>query len=127
MAKFWRILGCVVAAVVAFAGVLALRSGDSGPDVKGFRHSAAQPEFCKEAQPLDLSRSAELSPHRRAHVIEDLRELAPADIAGDFDRLVSWYEHPSEEERDRSRRASVRVGEFIERSCDGINLGGIRT
>lgn len=127
MLKFLRILGCVVAAVVAFSGVLALRSGDAGPDVQGFRNSAAQPKFCKEAQPLDFSRSAELSAHRRAHVIEDLRDLAPDDIAGEFDRLISWYEHPSESERDSSRRASVRVGEFIERSCDGINLGGIRT
>ncbi|SOD86260.1 hypothetical protein [Streptomyces sp. Ag109_G2-15] len=126
MAKFWTIVGVAVAAVAAFLAVFALRSGESGPDVEAFRNSKARPEFCKEAEPLDFSRSAELSAHRRAHVVEDLRELAPDDIAGEFDRLIEWYEHPNKEERDRSRQASVRVGEFIERSCDEINLGGIR-
>lgn len=42
------------------------------------------------------------------------------------DRLLEWYAYPEEDERDRSKQAGVRVGEFIERSCDDINIGGIR-
>ncbi|MFF1451591.1 hypothetical protein ACFVYF_26150 [Streptomyces sp. NPDC058274] len=127
MGKFWRIICYIAVAVVSFAGVYALRSGDNGPDAESFRNSKEQPKFCEEAEPLDFSKSAELSAHRRAHLLEDLGELAPDDIAGEFNRLISWYEHPSEAEQDRFRQATVRVGEFIERSCDGINLGGIRT
>ncbi|MEW1774862.1 hypothetical protein [Streptomyces sp. NPDC086777] len=126
MAKFWTISGVTVAAIAAFLAVFVLRSEKSGPDVSEFRSSQKRPEFCKEAEPLDFSRSTQLSAHRRAHVVEDLRKLAPDDIAAEFDRLIAWYEHPDEAERDRSRQASVRVGEFIERSCDEINLGGIR-
>ena len=100
---------------------------ESGPDIESFRHSKERPKFCEEAEPLDFSKSEELSAHRRAHLIEDLRELAPEGIAGEFDRLIAWYEHPGGAEQDRFRQASVRVGEFIERSCDGINIGGIRT
>ncbi|MFG3287903.1 hypothetical protein ACGF3G_03705 [Streptomyces sp. NPDC048179] len=127
MAKFLVILGSAATAVAACVAVIVVRTGEKGPDVDAFRRSAERSTFCAEAAPLDLSRSARLTGHDRRHVIEDLRELAPDDIEGEFDRLLAWYEHPQETERDRSKQASVRVGEFIERSCDGINLGGIRT
>ncbi|MFF5366564.1 hypothetical protein [Streptomyces sp. NPDC013187] len=127
MGRAWRITSYVAAAVIAFVAVLVLRSGESGPDIESFRHAEERPKFCEEAEPLDLSKSEELSAHRRTHLMEELRELAPDDIAGEFDRLIAWYEHPGGAERDRFKQAGVRVGEFIERSCDGINIGGIRT
>ncbi|AZQ35060.1 hypothetical protein EJ357_17470 [Streptomyces cyaneochromogenes] len=117
----------MAAAAAAFVTVVAARAGGDDVDVDAFRKSADRPAFCKEASPLDLSRSEELTPHDRRHVIEDLRQMAPDDMTEEFDRLLAWYEHPEEDDRERSKQASVRVGEFIERSCDDINIGGIRT
>ncbi|MFE2556875.1 hypothetical protein ACFXGT_12705 [Streptomyces sp. NPDC059352] len=125
MSKIWWIAGCVAVAVVAaFAAVWA---NADGVDVDAFRKSAEQPAFCKAAAPLDLSHTDELTPHKREHIVEELSEMAPEGIVEDFEALKEWYEHPTEERRDSTKDASVRVGQFIERGCDDVNIGGIRT
>ncbi|KND39007.1 hypothetical protein [Streptomyces acidiscabies] len=125
--KFWLIVGCLASAALTFAVVVFLRSPQSGPDVESFRNSKNHAKFCSEAAPLDFSNAEELSAHERTHVIEALSELAPDGIAGEFERVLDWYEHPGGSGRERSNQATVRVGGFIERSCDEINIGGIRT
>ncbi|WP_328400128.1 hypothetical protein OHS70_23375 [Streptomyces sp. NBC_00390] len=125
MSKIWWISGCVaVALVAAFAAV---RANADGVDVDAFRKSAERPAFCKAAAPLDLSHADQLTPHKRQHVVEELGGMAPDGIVEDFETLMEWYENPTEERRDSTKQASVRVGQFIERSCDGVNIGGIRT
>ncbi|MEU2269920.1 hypothetical protein ABZ568_26665 [Streptomyces olindensis] len=126
MSKVLWVVSCAAVAAAAFFAVTWMRTGGEGVDVDAFRKTAAATEFCEEAAPLDLSHAEELTPHDRRHVIQDLRAMAPGGIVEEFDRLLEWYAHPEEDERDRSKQASVRVGEFIERSCDDINIGGIR-
>jgi hypothetical protein len=95
-------------------------------DAAEFRDSAKAGAFCRTAAPLDLQRSEELTPHDRTHVIEKLNHGLPDAAAKDFERLVAWYEHPEPEHEEAARKSSYAVGEFIERVCDDVNIGGIR-
>ncbi|MEV6420436.1 hypothetical protein [Streptomyces sp. NPDC051662] len=113
----------LAALALATTGFLVTR--DSEEEV--FKKSAHRAEFCGTAGALDLQRDGEMTPHKRRHVIEDLNKKAPEGISGDFSRLLAWYDHPEPESEKSARRSSYRVGEFIERVCDGINIGGIRS
>ncbi|MFD6350008.1 hypothetical protein ACFWF9_35605 [Streptomyces roseolus] len=117
-------LGAAVAALtLTVTGFLVTRDSEE----EAFRNSAASAAFCREAAPLDLAKSEELDGHKRQHVIEDLGRMAPEDISEDFDRLLAWYAEPGHGNEEAARESSYRVGEFIERVCPGVNIGGIRT
>ncbi|MCX4583187.1 hypothetical protein [Streptomyces sp. NBC_01481] len=113
----------VLAVALAVTGFLVTRESDE----ETFRKSAQRAEFCREAAPLDLQKSEELTSDKRHHIIEDLGKQAPDDIAEDFGRLAAWYEHQEPEDEEAARKSSYRVGEFIERVCDDVNIGGIRS
>ncbi|MFJ2646558.1 hypothetical protein ACIO1C_07515 [Streptomyces sp. NPDC087420] len=98
--------------------------GDAEPS--GFDNPAKAEAFCRTAASLDLQRSEELTPHDRTHVIETLNDDLPGGVSDDFDRLLAWYEHPEPEREEAARRSSYAVGEFIERTCADVNIGGIR-
>ncbi|WP_329623443.1 hypothetical protein OG357_25960 [Streptomyces sp. NBC_01255] len=108
---------------LALTGFLLTRDSEE----EAFLKSAERVEFCAEAAPLDLAKAEELDAHKRQHVIEDLGKRAPEGIGEDFDRLSAWYDHAEQEHKDAARKSSYRVGEFIERACPDINIGGIRS
>ncbi|MFF3907108.1 hypothetical protein ACFYZJ_14185 [Streptomyces sp. NPDC001848] len=118
--------------LIAVSAVAVLGLGATGflltreSEVDAFRKSPHHAEFCRDAAPLDLQRSEQLTPHKRQHVIEDLAGQAPDGISKGFDRLIDWYEHPRPEHEQAARESGVKVGEFIERVCDDIDIGGIR-
>ncbi|MEU1124474.1 hypothetical protein ABZ371_13125 [Streptomyces sp. NPDC005899] len=124
--------GRVIAVAAGVATVVVAVCAVSGFPVTGeseeerFRSSSGRAEFCETAAPLDLTRTGELTPHKRHHVIEDLERTAPEGISADFGRLLRWYDHPEPEDEEAARASSYGVGEFIERVCD-INIGGIRS
>ncbi|GGU86631.1 hypothetical protein GCM10010275_22940 [Streptomyces litmocidini] len=113
----------VTSATLALTGFLLTRDSEE----EAFRKSAEGTAFCREAAPLDLRKTEELTPHKRQHVIEDLGERAPEGVAPDFERLSAWYEHAEPEHEEAARKSSYAVGEFIERVCPDINIGGIRS
>jgi len=117
-------LRVAVAAVVVALGVgvtgYQWATADDFPDRK------AQNSFCRAAAPLDLQHAHEMTLHKRHHILEDISELAPDGVRGDFDTLLDWYDHFDPEDEEDAREASFTVGEFIERSCSDINIGGIR-
>ncbi|WP_432059588.1 hypothetical protein [Streptomyces sp. S1] len=116
--------GAAVAALALTAtGFLVTRDSEE----EAFKKSAHSARFCDEAAPLDLRKTEELDSHTRQHVIEDLGRMAPEDVSEDFDRLLSWYAKPGHGDEEAARKSSYRVGEFIERVCPAINIGGIRT
>ncbi|MFD7067973.1 hypothetical protein ACFV97_12165 [Streptomyces sp. NPDC059913] len=116
------IAAVVVAVVAATAGFLGTRESEE----ERFRNSARKEKFCKAAAPLSMENAINLTPHRRDHTVEELREAAPDGISEDFDRLIAWYEKPEPVAEKDARNSSFRVGEFIERVC-AINIGGIRS
>ncbi|MFF8602550.1 hypothetical protein ACF065_21470 [Streptomyces sp. NPDC015232] len=120
-----KIVAAVAAAAVGLTVTGFLSTRDS--EEEAFRKSAQSAEFCREAAPLDLQKSEELDAHTRQHVIEDLGRKAPDGISEDFDRLTAWYEQPGHGDEEAARQSSYRVGEFIERVCPAINIGGIRS
>jgi hypothetical protein len=113
-----------VAAVVAVLGVGFL--GYQWATADEFADAHAQRSFCEAASPLDLASGHELTLHEKEHILEDARAFAPDGVRGDFDTLLDWYEHFHPEDEEDAREASFAVGEFIERSCEDINIGGIR-
>ncbi|MFF0474318.1 hypothetical protein [Streptomyces sp. NPDC004284] len=113
----------VTSVTLALTGFLLTRDSEE----EAFKKSAAGAAFCREAAPLDLRKTEELTPHKRQHVIEDLGKQAPEGVAPDFERLSAWYDHAEPEREEAARKSSYAVGEFIERVCPEINIGGIRS
>ncbi|WP_460065700.1 hypothetical protein [Streptomyces sp. YKOK-I1] len=96
-------------------------TADDFPDAK------TQAAFCHTAAPLDLQTAHDMGLHEKHHVLEDLSDYAPGGVHDDFATLLDWYDHFDPEDEEDARAASFAVGEFIERSCSDINIGGIRT
>ncbi|MFJ5773393.1 hypothetical protein [Streptomyces sp. NPDC093094] len=117
-------LRVAVASVVAVLGVGLL--GHRWATADDFADAKAQAAFCEAASPLDLQVGHDLTLHEKHHILEDVREAAPDGVRGDFDTLLDWYDHFDPEDEEDAREASVTVGEFIERSCEEINIGGVR-
>lgn len=121
--KKWVAVGS--AFILAGLGASAFAaSGEAGNEK--FKSVDIQKSFCSTAGSLDLESSVKLSPHDRNHIVEDLARDAPDSIRPSFDVSVAWYKEPHPEDEERARKASYRVGEFIEKSCS-VNLGGIRS
>ncbi|WP_409472093.1 hypothetical protein [Streptomyces sp. HC307] len=113
-----------VASVVVALGVGI--TGYQWATANNFADRKAQDSFCRAASPLDLQSAHDLTLHKKHHILEEVREFAPDGVRGDFDALLDWYEHFDPEDEKDAREASFAVGEFIERSCSEINIGGIR-
>ncbi|WP_157867874.1 hypothetical protein [Streptomyces prasinus] len=113
-----------VAAVVCGVAVGAL--GYQWATADDFPDAGAQAAFCRTASPLDLQTAHDMGLHEKHHVLEDLSDRAPDGVRDDFTRLLDWYDHFDPEDEEGARAASFAVGEFIERSCSDINIGGIK-
>ncbi|MFI6119191.1 hypothetical protein ACIBCU_04935 [Streptomyces sp. NPDC051064] len=110
------VIGLVVVGVLGFQ----LAEADE------FQSKGDQESFCEAATPLDLQNSHDMTITEKGHVLEELSKLAPEGIHGEFDSLHSWYDHRHAEDEEDAREASFAIGEFIEMSCDDINIGGVR-
>ncbi|MBA2949812.1 hypothetical protein [Streptomyces himalayensis] len=113
------IASVAVAAATGFAG-FQLAEADE------FKKEVDRAEFCRQAMPLDLQNSDELTIHEKRHILGDLTDLAPEAARNDFYILLDWYDHYDSEDKEDAREASFDVGEFIELNCSNINIGGIR-
>ncbi|MGW4229240.1 hypothetical protein ACWEF9_08115 [Streptomyces sp. NPDC004980] len=115
-------IGAAAVVVLAVAGFTAFQLAES----KEFQNKADQAEFCKAAAPFDLQNSHDMTNTEKGHVLEELSRLAPEGIHDEFESLHSWYDHYHSEDEEDAREASFTIGEFIETSCAGINIGGVR-
>ncbi|MDQ0601703.1 hypothetical protein QF037_006048 [Streptomyces canus] len=115
-----------VGAAVLAVGLGAALLGYRWSTADDFADAKAQAAFCRTASPLDLQTVNDLGLHDKHHILEDLSEQAPDGVHDDFGALLDWYDHFDPEDEKDARTASFAVGEFIERSCDEINIGGVR-
>lgn len=115
-------IGVAAVIVLSAAGFAGFQLAESDE----FQNKADQAKFCKAAAPLDLQSSHDMTNVEKGSVLEELSRLAPEGVHDEFESLHSWYDHYHAEDEEDAREASFAIGEFIELSCEGINIGGVR-
>lgn len=86
----------------------------------------SQEAFCDSAQHFRLGEAETLSSRQRLHYLEAMQQTVkgPTDLQTSLDAVLHTFEHRAVDEE--GKLAGVRVGEYIEANCPGVNIGGAR-
>ncbi|MFE2282172.1 hypothetical protein ACFXAE_34045 [Streptomyces sp. NPDC059454] len=115
-----------VGVAVLVCGVAVGVLGHQWATADDFPNARQRAAFCRTASPLDLQTAHDMGLHEKHHILADLSEQAPDGVQDEFTALLDWYDHFDPEDEENARAASFAVGEFIEHSCEDINIGGIK-